>query len=121
MTKVGNRELIFNATIFIPSEEEAEVEIIVAENDHMSLAFAFKEEPESDGGDKRKPFLTLSGEGDIGKITFVNWTETFGSSITSPYNIATSNSGEPISFLGSAIKIGAMYKLEFQIMKGVKK
>lgn len=119
MIKIGNRVLICNSTIFIPAKEEAEIEINVADNDTMLLAFAFHEELANEGEDKKKPFIRITGEGNKGKITFVNWTETFGSSIATPYELATSNNGEPIYFLGSAVKIGEMYKVDFQLMKDI--
>ena len=119
MIKIGNKELFFNTTIFVPVEEEAELEIKVSDRDIMFLKFAFQEDPEIDGQEKRKTFFKLEGEGDTGKLTFVNWTETFGSSITTPAVIAKSDDGKEISFLGSIVKIGKMYKVEFQLMKDI--
>ena len=122
MIKVGDKEVLLSETVFVPYEEEAEIELKLGENDHLILVLAFEESAtENEEGKEKeqtKASFNISGEGNKGKITFRDWTNTFGSSITKPIFFASDNNGNRISFLGNVIKLGEMYKVEIQLMRG---
>jgi hypothetical protein len=118
LIKVGEREVLLNVTTFVPQDEEAEVKVELGENDHLIMIFAFEESHDSSTKEKGNASYEISGVGDKGKITFKNWTATFGSSITKPVYFATDNEGRRISLLANIVKLGAMYKVDCQFMRG---
>ncbi len=117
MINVGGREVILSTTVFIPSNETSEIEVPMAEDDRLSLILAFEEAKPEKKGEKLLPSFSVLGEDDKGIMTFKNWTSTFGASISKPINFATDNRGNNISFIGNIVKLGEMYKVEFQLMK----
>ena len=117
MSTVGNRRIVLSDTVLVPSGEEAEITVDVGTDDILNLVFRFYES-EADPETKEKPNATFTVEGDEnrGVMTFSNWVAPFGASITRPVDIARSERGEEITFLGNIVKLGEMYKVEFQLM-----
>jgi hypothetical protein len=121
MIKVGDKEVVLSETVFVPQHEEAELEIDLGVDDQLILVLAFEESViKEDEKEKTKASFNISGEGNRGKITFKDWINTFGSSITKPIFFASDNGGNRISFLGNIVKLGEMYKVEIQLMRGGK-
>jgi len=116
---VGGREVLFNKTLFIPLNEKAEIAIEIETDDILTIVVVF-EEDKIEEGKKNNASFNIAGEDNKGIFTFKNWNSTFGSSIKEPVFFADDNNGKPISFLGNAVKLGEVYKVEIQIMRGGK-
>jgi hypothetical protein len=116
MIRVGDKIVVYSGTTFVPLNEPAELNLTFDTDDTITLQISFEEC--EDEIDKSKPTFSIVGSGSKGCITFKNWTSTFGLSITNPVFFATANDGERISLVGSAVKLGEIYKTELQIMKG---
>lgn len=112
MIKIGHRKILYRETVFIPQNEEAEFTIEITKTDIFVLVFRFEHDEKSE----EKASMRVLPEGSRGVMTFKNWTSSLGSAITTPFSLATSNENENITFLGNIVKIGLMYKVEFQLM-----
>ena len=126
MLKVGDKEVFLSTTIFIPEDETATI-ILAANEDEDSLVLKIKfevdEEPEEEN-EKLQASFFLTPEVDmdtdttVGVLTFRNWLTTFGSSIPKPVFFAKTDRDEEISLIGNIVKLGSLYKVELQFMKG---
>lgn len=102
-------------TLLIHTDEIAEFPFTVDNQSYLTLRLSFRE-------DKNKfknqdPSIDLDTNGDIGTIIFTDWTEPFGAAISKPFVFAGTKKGEEISLLAHILKLGDLYKIDFQIMK----
>lgn len=120
MIRIGDKEIFLSTTIFIPEDEKAILELNPVEGEKpLTLEIKFEnDEPSEDKNEKKNASFMIAGDGDKGVLTFRNWLRTFGSSITKPVFFASTDSGEQISLLCDAVKLGETYKIEFQFMIG---
>ncbi len=115
MIKVGKRDVLLNTIIFIPINETSEIELNLGESDLLHVVIAFENGKSSEKD--LKPSFSVEGDGNKGIITFKNWNETFGSSISEPLIFASDDEGNGVSFMGNVVKHGEMYKAELQFMR----
>ncbi len=116
---IEGRELILSINAFVPGDKTAEIKLDLGDGDNLDVVLDFKEDDKlSTEKSKSEPRLSIKGNGEKGGITFINWTATFGSSISHPIKIASDNTGAEISFMGNVVKLGTMYKTELQFMRG---
>lgn len=117
MIKIGNRTVIFSETMLCPIGENIGLELSVPDEDEAwCLSLIFTEAKEDDSADDKIPRLRVHDDDGTAIITFHNWINNFGSSISQPYDIAIGHNGRPISILAEAAKLTGLYRVNLQIM-----
>lgn len=114
LVKIGNREVLFSATIMVPDGEEASFSHLIAEGDSLNCTLKFVNEPADVKG--KKTTIQSDFDNQVFTITFNNFESSLGHSTNKPVVIGVSNKDEPISFLATIFKLKTFTKVEMQVM-----
>ena len=118
MIKIGNRKILLSETLLCPSNEEIEIELNVPnDNDSLIFKIIFIETEKDNDNDKNvTPEMVLNVEDGIGVLRFSNWDQTFGSTLSTPAQVASTDDGDEITILAEIAKLTNLYRINLQFM-----
>lgn len=109
MIKVGGKEVVFKATLLIPEDEKAEIEITDVIQTKIIISF------ENNGGaESIKPVPWKDGTGV--ELIFKNWNQSLGTSLNTHVTFAQLKSGSKLQIIATNYKIGKVNNLDIQLV-----
>lgn len=113
--KIGSLTRLVTENLLIEENEEASVHLQIEEKKTeapLKLKIDFQETDD----EEKKPNISIQGEEDGGRITFINWGLSLNSSTKKPIKFATSEEGDSLFFMALGTKSGNTYDLKIQFM-----
>jgi hypothetical protein len=109
-TRIGSLRVVGSQRLLIPQSRESWMFFVCdGEAIRLNLIFTTDEEPTN-------PKIKAEGRGDHAKLSFYNWTNSFGLSTKEPIRIGTNLKKQPILLIAASWLIGDTRIIEIQVM-----
>ena len=111
MITIGEREVAFQTTLFVPDGEIAKIQVNVGDW-KMPIEVSFTT------GDGPRPSVTWRGEGEILKMIFEGFLSNIVTVTQGPSKIGVTDAGKNVGFIALISKHGKINRVELQLLLG---
>lgn len=109
---IGNKKVLISETLLVPDGEVANVSAQIADDDILNLEIKFINDEKLEAKNQFK----VDFENNVFRLTFSNFDAPTGVANNTPISFALSNKHEPITLLSIVQTLGAVVKIEIQVM-----
>ncbi len=106
--RIGKKKIVFSETVLVPDNEEFEFVVDFGDGSNLPVHIVFKPE---DGLQGAKWIIKDNGV----LVTFSGWVTSFGTTLSSPADIATLDSGEKVFLEVFHCRIASLNQAHIQI------
>ena len=117
--KVGTREVVYTATVLIPSREEAWLEFSVG-GWLVKLNLLLVAEEAKPGDATPTPRLSIEAVDDHARLVLYNWSNALGTATSEPVEMGRASNGQVLSVMVWHVRTGEADRIDLQFLLGAK-